>query len=308
MTTKMKPPAGVLAGMGAGGATIYVQPSDPFVHVDDTHVASLLAAGWTKVAHEGDVFDPSSVAIAGGTIANAPVSRIPYVLSQSGIAMILPSSGSIGNNGALTLTTAIPLSGGYAWGCYMYFPAGAISAGSAAGLYFVIMSSNNAGTIYNNVYTSGTPTIPDTPVPFVTTGPGAYTQVLTTVNLSTVTVPANSMGRNGALTHRPSWIFPNNANNKSVSTAFGASLVYAKTRSTAALEAPLVDIQNEGVANRQVSSWGTTAGPVTSSSATPVNLAVDTTADVSLVCSGLLTVATDFIILTASSVTIHPFP
>src|ERR1700693_852831 len=101
-----------------------------------------------------------------------PSPVIPVI--QNAIPMILPSSGTIGNNGALSALTALPTI--YA-NAYLYFPAGAIVAGSLAGLYYCIMSSTTAGTIYNNTYdtTLGVmPTIPANPVPFVTPGPGAY--------------------------------------------------------------------------------------------------------------------------------------
>lgn len=221
--------------------------------------------------------------------------------------MILPSSGSVAANGALTLTTAVPLSGGYSWGCYMYFPAGAVYAGSVAGMYYVVMSSNALGTIYDNRYTSGNPSIPATPTPIVAAGPGAYTQTVSPVDLLTQIIPANSMGRNGRLIHQPAFIYPNNANNKVLSTVFGSSNVYAKTRTTATQDTPLLDIRNRGVTNRQFSSWANSGLPAASATSGVLNISVDTTADVNLITRGQLAAATDYIIVEASSVDIAPF-
>ncbi len=100
---------------------------------------------------------------------------IPLV--SGGVPVYVPSSGSIANNGALTLTTALPL---IYPNVYLYFPANAIAAGSAAGKYYCQMSSTTVGVIFNNTYVSGTPVVPTSPTAFVTTGPGAYTQTIST--------------------------------------------------------------------------------------------------------------------------------
>ena len=106
---------------------------------------------------------------------------VPYtsaVLSQSALPLIYPPSGSVANNGALTLGTA--MSGNWYPKSFMYFPAGAIVAGSLAGWYYTTMSSTTSGVVYNNTYTSGSPKVPNAPVAFITTGPGAYTQTTST--------------------------------------------------------------------------------------------------------------------------------
>ena len=59
---------------------------------------------------------------------------------------------------------------------YFYFPTNAIYAGSSAGWYYSVMSSTTTGTIYNNVYTTGDLSVPVSPTPFVTTGPGEFVQ------------------------------------------------------------------------------------------------------------------------------------
>lgn len=227
---------------------------------------------------------------------------VPVTKVATAIAMILPSSGSIADNGALTLTTAVPLSGGYSWGCYMYFPANAVYSGSTAGMWFVIMSSNSAGTIYADRYTSGQPTIPASPTPIVATGPGAYTQSTSAIDLATHTITASSMGANGRVIVQPCWAFPNNANNKVISTTFGASNIYAKTRTTSTQETPLIDVRNAGVTGRQFSAWANSGGPATASTSGFVRTAIDTTADVNCYIRGQLAVATDFIILESHSV------
>jgi hypothetical protein len=128
-------------------------------------------------------------------------------LGISGIPFGIPSSGSIGNNGALTLTTAFPRT--FSNGIYLYFPYGAISSGSAAGLYWTVMSSATAGTIYNNVYTPSATTVPSavtSPTAFSTTGPGAYTQTTgANISLASFTVAGNLMGQRGELSISSGW-------------------------------------------------------------------------------------------------------
>ena len=101
--------------------------------------------------------------------------------------------------GVLTLGTAI--SNTYLMGqsnkFYMYFPAGAWT-GSAAGWYYVTMSSTTSGLVYSNTYTTGNPTVPSSPS-LVTTGAGAYTGVTTSVLGPNVSIPSDILNnRNGS--------------------------------------------------------------------------------------------------------------
>jgi hypothetical protein len=141
-------------------------------------------------------------------------------LAMSGIPFGIPSSGSIGNNGALTLTTAFPRT--FSNGIYLYFPAGAIYSGSASGLYWTVMSSATVGTIYNNVYAASATTVPAAPASltaFSTTGPGAYTQTTATnISLASFTVAGNLMGARGELAISSGW----DTSSTTTSKAYGA--------------------------------------------------------------------------------------
>lgn len=136
-----------------------------------------------------------------------------------------PSGGSIGNNGALTLTTA--LSRTYSGGIYLYFPANAIYAGSAAGIYYTVMSSTTAGTIYNNTYTGGIPTAPASPTAFVTTGPGAYTQTTSAVTLVSYTLPGGFAGERGIARLFAQTLCNNSAGTKSMTILMGSSTIHS---------------------------------------------------------------------------------
>lgn len=120
----------------------------------------------------------------------------PRSLFRSAVPFVVPSSGSMADNGALTVTTALAQVYSRA---FVYLPADAIVSGSAAGWYYAVFSSTTAATVYNNTYTSGVPVVPASPTAFVTTGPGAYTQVTTGIQGPAYTLPANTVGLTGKL-------------------------------------------------------------------------------------------------------------
>lgn len=150
-----------------------------------------------------------------------PLSRArPRTLFRSNIPFIVPSSGSIGDNGALSGVVALPLAYPHA---YVYIPADRIVAGSAAGFYYAVFSSTSAATLYNNLYVSGEPTVPGTPTAFATTGPGAYTQTTSAVTALAYTLPAGTVGPNGKLRFEGATRTANNANGKTLALRFTAT-------------------------------------------------------------------------------------
>lgn len=209
---------------------------------------------------QGGTTDQVTVAnlTAGRTVATQKVTQggysTPYNLVNCGIPMVLPSSGTVGNNGALSGITAIPTGIIYPH-AYVYMPANAISAGSAAGYYYAQFSSTTAATLYNNVYTSGTPTVPSTPTAFVTTGPGAYTQNTAAETVAiTVTIPGNTLGINGSINTISSFSCTNNANTKILRVALDSTsnqIFAANVTSTAYLKI-FGDLVAMGVTNRQI--------------------------------------------------------
>lgn len=234
---------------------------------------------------------------------------IARVLSQSGIPIVIPTSGSIGNNGALSGVTA--MSDYFApQGMYLYFPANAISAGSAAGLYYTLMSSTTAGTIYNNTYTSGIPSIPVSPTPFVTTGPGAFTQTTAAdITLLSLTIDANSLGNNGGIFAFLRWTLNSSANNKILKVKLGASNVWDNSSApltTSGLYEHLVNVVNRGVPNRQQGNRNNNAGLAGGASGTSNNLSLDTTAALTLSITGQIAAATDFLGLSMHSIELRP--
>jgi len=123
------------------------------------------------------------------------VQRLSQVLLSTAVPFIRPSNLTMNNNGAFVMAVAQTTTFNY--GAYMWMQADAIFAGSVAGWYYCVMSSGAAGTVFNNVHLSGQPVIPESPTPFVSTGPGAVVQ--TDFPLVTTILPGGSMGPNGTI-------------------------------------------------------------------------------------------------------------
>lgn len=217
-------------------------------------------------------------------------------LAKSAIPMILQSSGSVGNNGALTGITALDKTYTAA---YLYFPAGAIVAGSAAGWYYTVMAGTTSGTVYNNVYTSGNPTVPTSPTPFVTTGPGAYTQT-TAVDIPSlsVSVPANALGLYGGIDFALTAIVNNTAGTKTGKGFYGATAFEIITAVNNTFTSVIGGFSNAGLANKQYQNTQDFAiGLVGGASYTPTTGAINSAAAQDAKITLKLAVATDYMIL-----------
>lgn len=143
-----------------------------------------------------------TLAVPGVHYVPGPLMR---VITPFGIA----PSGSVGNNGALTLGTALDQV--YTNGLYLDFPAGALYAGSAAGAYWCVMSSTTVGQVYTAFIatsgsagtTAGTILRPTSPVALsATTGPGAYTGVTSAIYFPGTNIAAGYLGKQGSVEAR----------------------------------------------------------------------------------------------------------
>ena len=189
-----------------------------------------------------------------GTVTASQVTGIPIVLAKWGVPVGLASSGTMGNNGAVSGMTALPTT--YSAGIWLYIPAGAIAAGvpAAAAFRWFKGSSTTAGTFYDSTWDGlSVPTV-GTTTAFSTTGPGAFTGVAAgEITVATITVPAGAMGPNGVL--RMDTAITNNsaAGNKIFEVKFGA-LAFQATATTNVMTGGWYEIRNLGVANFQKGS------------------------------------------------------
>lgn len=246
--------------------------------------------------------DPAN---SGGMTPNsAPYGQdASYSIGQSHIPFIFCSSGSMGNNGAITGLMALPNT--YA-SAYIYMPAGAISSGSAAGWYYFVGSSATAGTVFNNLYTSGTPQIPASPTAFVTTGPGAFTQTTAAFIAGyTLAIPANTIGLNGTIRVSGMVSYNNSAGAKSYQLSYGGAALGSGVPTADTNSGFVAGFSNRGVTNSQVPltsfSLAGTAGTTG-----PNYPAIDSTAAQPLAINLKLATATDFVALESILVELLP--
>ena len=237
----------------------------------------------------------------GGETIFAKTETLTTTVLQSAVPVGIPSSGSVGANGALTLTTAFLET--YSDGVWLFFPANAVYAGSQAGSYWVVMTTTSAGTIYNNkLVLPGSDHPPATPTPIVAAGPGAYTQS-TGLNITqrSVTVPGGTLGANGVLSYRSALRHNSSATGKAWSIFLNTTSFQGATSTSTTLANWNMRVYNSGSQSRQFStSW---LSPHTSGTATPPFGTEDTSKDFSVATLHQLAADTDWIINLASIVT-----
>jgi hypothetical protein len=220
------------------------------------------------------------------------------ILLHSAVPIGIAPSGTMANNGAVTLGTALDIT--YSGGLYLYLPASAISAGSAAGFYYCVMSSTTVGTVYNNTYTSGQPTIPASPTAFATTGPGAYTGDTSARDTFNMTVPGNLLGSNGGLRITFGGNNNNSAGNKNYTAKYGGTTFFQNTSTTNTSFNAQFSIYNRGVTNVQTAPAGINSGQsYGAGSAAPQPGAINTTADQTVTLQVSHGTATDWVIAQA---------
>lgn len=221
---------------------------------------------------------------------SGPITFHPYVLAQSAVPVILPSSGSSDAVGGITLTTALPYQPSGV--VRIYLPAGVVTAGSAgtgAGLYPVVFSSTTVCQI------QGTG---------IVTANGAYTQVTTEVTLLSTTVPGGAMGANGVIRQGVAASYPNNANSKVLRQKFGANTTAGGAFTTSLGINQVVTVRNKNSQSAQYSVNSTNGDNAPGGAVNYTT--VDTSANFTVGASGQLAVATDYIILEGYTVEVLP--
>ena len=176
--------------------------------------------------------------------------------------VILPGDGAAvgmfftGTAGAFTLTAAAIIAN--TWnvlkGCWCYLPANFGGKTYPAGWYWAVFSSDTAGILYNNTYSSGLPSRPATPTAFVDNLAGWLTQTTAEVTGPTgFTLRGGSMGPNGCLKSH----FRSSGNLTGTKTFKGylGSSVFSSIAPTVNPTTEIItSFCNQGVANAQLVS------------------------------------------------------
>ncbi len=214
----------------------------------------------------------------------------PQTLGQSHIPFVLVSSGTMGNNGALSGITAVAAAYPNA---YVYLPAGAIASGSLAGWYYAVFSSTTAATVYNNTYTSGTPQIPVSPTAFATTGPGNYTQTTgSNIAAYTLAIAGNTIGVNGSIEVKGARTSNNTAGAKTLELDYSTFTLGALGVSTSLQAGFLSGFSNRAASNVQSALYNQILS-LGSTTAVPTFGAINSTQSQNLVVNMQLATATD---------------
>ena len=233
-------------------------------------------------------------------------SAFPSILGQSRVPFVIPSSGTMGANGALSGITAVA----HAYpSAFCYEPAGAIATSSAAGWYYCTFPTTTTATLYNNTYVGpGTPAIPATPTAFSTTGPGAYTQTTGPIAAYALTIAGNTIGKNGALSLEGSESSNASANGKFIIVDYG-SLTAIQINSNASTNTFLGfrgGFANRGATNAQVTTALITGFAIVASGQAGEWAAIDTTLSQTLQSYVDLANASDTMTLETLTVTLSP--
>lgn len=237
-----------------------------------------------------------------GPAAN-PVQPV-VVLLTGAIPFIKASSGTMGNNGAVSAMTALPRT--FSGGAYLYLPANAISAGSAAGWYWFVASSTTAGTVYNCTYTSGTPRI-CTATAFSTTGPGAFTGDTGTITSVSITIPGGLMGPSGRIEAQMTGSNNNSAGAKTRKMKYGGTDCFTRGETTSISGVGQCFVSNrsnnaiQSLSFFNISSGGSGVGVIETADG-----AINSAVNQSFAFTSITAAATDHNILEGYRVAVYP--
>ena len=205
-------------------------------------------------------------AAVGGVMRQDPV-FVPTVWAAYavGIPFVIPpgdggSNGLIfsGTAGAFTLSAAV-LSGlgSMLPGCYMYLTANFGGLTIPAGWYWTEWSSDTAGIVYAETYTTGLPRAPTQKTALSSNASGRLTTTTAEVTGPTgLTIAGGSLGPNGGLNIYVHQIANNSADSKSVYVYAGVESIFQSNATTAPVICMNTMVQNQGVQNKQSSNRG----------------------------------------------------
>jgi hypothetical protein len=268
----------------------------------DDEIKSLWQAGFCTVTGAPEVFEkvvypyPKQVAVSG----------IPFVIPPGdGAAVGLQFTGSAG---AFTLSSAILAN---LWnalkGSWMYLPANFGGSSYPAGWYWAVFSSDTAGILYTDTYTSGTPKRPASPTAFPTNLTGWLTTTTSEITGPTGFVLAGgSMGKNGSLKAHLR-LAGNITGSKNYKMYSGASQICAIGSVTTNPDSEsIVSIKNQGseslqLLSRQLANTG--VGQVAASFLTNEYASIDTSLDQTLSISLQISTTSVCVVLLHSDIT-----
>lgn len=201
----------------------------------------LWLSGYVSVT-DASIFDASSVDVRRPNLSaeiaaiGSPVhkwqSRMPAVIfAGDGGSNGLLFTGTAGN---FTLSATI-LSGIFLPVGYGYLPANAGGLGNAAGWFYFTMTTETAGTFYNNEYVPSLtvdPVAPTTPVPFDNPAGGRITQTTVELTFARRLISPADIGPNGLLQFQAKMVGESSANSKYLYLRVADVLIHSRNQTT----------------------------------------------------------------------------
>jgi hypothetical protein len=293
--------ANFLVCIGTGSQTLDTQTYSP----GDFAVMSPALGAWERVAGSSGTIAATTKPLigdgAGSAVAGASnVDFAPPSALSIGTHLVLMPAGTVGANGALTITGTALVAGLTEF--YGYYPANSLTGANAAGFYWTSMSSTTAGTVYNNTYTPGTnlPAIPSAPTAFSATTGAAYTNTTgSNIVMAQVALGNNPLGKNGFVRQRGNMVFNTGATAHNIQTRLNGSAagIQASASSTNIGYSFVDTIQNCGRTDRQAapnSQIGDVYGP---GAAGPQFASIDTSGAVTWSLAATLGATSDWVCL-----------
>lgn len=235
----------------------------------------------------------------------------PIALS-CGVPIILMPAGTVGSNGALTIT-GTAFSRTYSDGVWGYYPANAITGANAASFFWTVMSSTTAGAVYNTTYTPGSSyAIPGSPTAFSGTTGGAYTNAITTdIVLLQKDFGSNPMGANGIIRHDGVFISNTGSTAHNMRTKLNGSILglLASASGSSVQFAFVQTVRNGGRTDRQICPNAQVGDIYAGSSGPPTRSSVDTSGSSNAwTVTGSLGATGDWTALESYGVVVSPAP
>jgi hypothetical protein len=213
----------------------------------------------------------------------------PIDALQAGIPFVLANGTGTSNAitvtntaGAAVLSTISAMPNTYSvantGGAYIYLPANAVGTGQAAGFYYFIATSTTGGTVYNNMYAGGQPTIPASPAAFGTVTTGTFLQTVgSAITALSLPLQANLLGANGFIEINGLFVDMNSAQAKTAMIYLGSGQILSASQTTAQSACICRKITNQ-TTKTQITATTSAWSDANGFSSTGQRLAIDTTA------------------------------
>lgn len=309
--------------VGTGAGTVAAGDDARLAAETAASIGALIAGATAKAVPLGADSLGLSDSAASGVLKKTTITDLLEAIYKAGVLravmsvgtpfVLPPGDGSAnglqftGSAGAYTLSAAITAN---AWaflgaGFWMYMPASFGGSAYPAGWYWSVMSSDTAGILYTDTYTSGVTSGPSSPTVF----PSNLTGWLTTTTNEIVgptgfTLPAGALGKSGELISR--WkLFGNAAGTKNYFQSVNGTKVLQAISSTSPAVEIMTSMQNAGTESAQKNTRSPASAPIgvgaaasaTVASAALESTSIDTTVDQTLSISMKLSTTTACAIL-----------